>query len=349
VLEGEVDPLARQTAFRVPEAAANVRGIYVSGRAAGSKTMLERLLNLLDRTDMNAVVLDIKNDYGRLTYDSGVPLADETGADADPPVKDITALLARLKSKNLYVIGRIVAFKDPHLANVRSDFAIRTKNGRDVWRDPKGAAWVDPYLDEVRQYHLELAKEAAALGFDEIQFDYVRFPDNGRKVDAEVRYHNPDGTGKAELIGRFLADAQRELHAAGIPVSADVFGLTTTVKDDMDIGQKWELVAANVDFISPMVYPSHYAKGSYGVKHPDLNPRTIVAEAIRDAIERNRTMSRPAAIRPWLQCFTARWVKPHKIYGKAELEAQIGAVRSLGVEGYLLWDPTCRYKPLTAE
>lgn len=334
----------------------NVKGIYVSGHAAASKTKMEALIKLLDQTELNAVVLDIKNDFGRITYDSNVPLARETGADAKPLIRDVTGLLERLKRKNIYVIGRIVAFKDPHLAKARADLALQRKDGSGIWRDQKGAGWLDPYVEEAVQYNLALAKEAAKFGFDEIQFDYVRFPDNGLRADAEIRYRNRGGIGKAEQIGRFLDAARRELHPLGVPVSADVFGLTTTARDDLGIGQEWERIAASADIICPMVYPSHYATGSYGIRHPDLHPGAVVAKAIKDGLARNARMDgqsaaagRPAAIRPWLQAFTAKWLKPHKVYGKAEIEAQIEAARSLGIESYLLWDPACRYAPLLSE
>lgn len=325
-----------------------IKGIYVSGWTAASSAKMDRLIRLIDETELNAVVVDVKNDSGRLLYDSAVALANETGADDKPMVRDPAELIAKLKEHDIYIIGRIVAFKDPHLAGARKDLAIQRRDGKGIWRDKKGVAWVDPYAEAVRQYNLELAKEAAALGIDEIQFDYVRFPENSRVTDAQVRYQNPANISKSKLIGDFLAEARKHLHPYEVPVSADVFGLTTTATDDMGIGQQWEFIANNADIISPMIYPSHYAKGSYGIRHPDLDPFTIVQKAVKDALDRNKALDHPAAVRPWLQCFTAKWVKPHLKYGKKEIEAQIKAARSQGVEEYLLWDPTCRYKPLFA-
>lgn len=327
----------------VPE---HIRGIYVSGWAAGSKSAMERLIGLVERTDLNAMVIDVKNEYGRLTYRSTLPEVRAVGADREPLVSDMAALLQRLKAKNIYTIGRLVVFKDPLLASAKPEWAFHKKDGT-LWRDRKGQPWVEPFRPEVRAYNIAVAKEAAALGFDEIQFDYVRFPDNGEEMDRTVRYRNPEGWTKQEAIARFLRDAREALHAAGTPVSADVFGLVTTARDDMGIGQTWRDLAPAVDVISPMVYPSHYAAGSYGIRSPDLDPSGIVRRSLEDAVRRNAVLSaeglRPAQIRPWLQAFTAAWVKPHRTYREAEIQEQIRAAAAAGVHSFLLWSPSCRY------
>jgi hypothetical protein len=329
-----------------PEVPDRVRGIYVSGWIAGSREPMERLIRLVDETDLNAMVIDVKNDYGKLTYRSSLPEVRAVGADREPAVRDMAGLLRRLKEKRIYTIGRVVVFKDPLLARAKPEWAFRTKSGA-IWRDRKGTPWVEPYRPEVRAYNIAIAKEAAALGFDEIQFDYVRFPDNGEAMDRVVRYRNPQGWTKREAIGRFLRDAREALHETGTAVSADVFGLVTTARDDMGIGQTWREIAPAVDVISPMVYPSHYAPGTYGVRHPDLEPDVIVRRALDDAGRRNRVLAaegkNPARIRPWLQAFTATWVSPHRPYRAGEIREQIRAAEAAGVEQFLLWDPACTY------
>jgi hypothetical protein len=166
-------------------------------------------------------------------------------------------------------------------------------------------------------------------------------------MDRVVRYRNPAGGTKREAIGRFLRDAREALHEADAAVSADVFGLVTTARDDMGIGQTWREIASAVDVISPMVYPSHYARGTYGIRHPDLQPAAVVRHALDDAVRRNRVLAaegkHPARIRPWLQAFTASWLSPHQVYRAEEIHEQIRAAGEAGVRQFLLWDPACTY------
>jgi hypothetical protein len=304
------------------------------------------LIDLVDRTELNAMVIDVKNDSGQITYDSKVPAADESGSDTRRIIPDLKQLLAQLKEKQIYTIGRVVVFKDPYMASRKPEWAMRSKNGG-IWRDRKGTAWVDPYLSDVWGYTLDIAREAAGLGFDEIQFDYVRFPDNGDQVDREVAFRNPNGWSKPEAIRRFLQQAKEELAPLGVWISADVFGLTPSASTDMGIGQVWEQIAQEVDVISPMIYPSHYRSGTFGIAHPDLEPYAIVQKAVSDSLGRNRRLleanKQPAAVRPWLQDFTATWVKPHRTYGNDEVRAQIEAAKSLGVDEYLLWNAGSTY------
>ncbi|WP_240041250.1 putative glycoside hydrolase [Paenibacillus ginsengarvi] len=322
-----------------------VKGIYVSGWAAGT-AKLDRLIELVEQTELNAMVIDMKTDRGQLTYDSALPMADDSGADSARMIPDISGLVAQLKEKQIYTIGRVVVFKDPYMAAVRPDWALQTKDGG-VWQDSKGTSWVDPYHPEVWTYALDIAKEAASMGFDEVQFDYVRFPDNGLKVDREVVYRNPNGWAKSEAIERFLHLATEELHKRGVYVSADVFGLTASVSDDMGIGQVWNGIAPAIDVISPMIYPSHYGEGVFGIPHPDLEPYLIVQHALADGLRKNgqlaSTSPQVATIRPWLQDFTATWVKPHKTYDNTDVQAQIQAAEELGIEEYLLWNSASSY------
>lgn len=321
-----------------------VKGIYVSAwSAVGMK--FEQLINLVDQTDLNAMVIDLKNDSGQVTYDSKVPLVNEIGANSNIIIRDISSTLQRLKEKNIYTIARVVVFKDPYLSKKKSQFAMTTHQGQ-VWHDNKGIAWVDPYKEEVWDYNLQIAREAAQLGFDEVQFDYVRFPENVKKVDAEVSFHNPKGWTKAQVIEAFLKKAKERVGDQAY-LSADVFGLTTSSNNDMGIGQDWSMISKQVNFISPMLYPSHYTNGMYGVRYPDLQPYAIIHKAISDAKGKNSLLlqaSAPTAeIRPWYQDFTATWVKPHKTYGIMDVKEQIKAAKEQGVEQFLLWNSNSIY------
>ncbi|MGU3473672.1 putative glycoside hydrolase [Paenibacillus sp. D51F] len=324
-----------------------VRGIYVSGYAAGSPKAMGKLRDLAKRTEINAMVIDVKDDYGLLTYPSKLRLAHRIGADRRPLMAQPRQLIEELHAEGLYVIGRLVVFKDAWLASRVPEWALHERSGK-VWKDSKGKAWINPYRSEVWNYNIAIAQEAAELGFDEIQFDYVRFPANGKRADAVIDYGS-HGTTKPEAIGQFLGRARDKLH--GKPISADVFGLVTSSSDDMGIGQTWRSVASSVDAISPMVYPSHYSAGMYGIPQPDLDPSAVIRKAMSDAAARNRYLIqsgiKPAQIRPWLQSFTATWLHPHLAYGEKEIREQIRAAREAGVDQYLLWSPRCIY-PLTS-
>lgn len=321
-----------------------VKGIYVSAwSAVGNK--FEQLVDLVDQTDLNAMVIDVKNDSGQVTYPSTIPLVNEIGANSHVIIRDLKAKLLRLKEKHIYMIARVVVFKDPYLSMKKSNYAMMTQAGN-VWKDSKGTAWVDPYKEEVWDYNIQVAKEAALLGFDEIQFDYVRFPENGKKVDQEVKFDNPNKWTKAQVIENFLKKAKEQI-GGQVYLSADVFGLTTSSDNDMGIGQDWSMISKQVHYISPMLYPSHYSSGVYGIKNPDLQPYAVIRKAISDANGKNQLLkqadSHIAEIRPWYQDFTATWVKPHKKYGTMDVKEQIKAAKEQGVEQFLLWNSSSTY------
>lgn len=321
-----------------------VKGIYVSGWVAGSR--MPQYIQMVKKAGLNAMVIDIKNDYGRLTFDTRNPYIKQIGADSDPLIHNMHSVIQSLRSNHIYSIGRLVTFKDPLLAKVQPAWALQKRTGG-VWRDSRRQAWMNPYNRNVWNYNIQIAKEAARLGFDEIQFDYVRFPDNGQKVDREVNYQNRLNLGKAHVIRQFLHEAKKELKPFGVMVSADVFGLTTTTPTDMGIGQQWTKISSEVDVISPMIYPSHYGSGWYGAAYPDLAPYTVISHALADGLAKNAQLRRigipAAAVRPWLQSFTATWISPHRTYGWKEVALQIRAAKEQGVEQYLLWNPGCSY------
>lgn len=316
------------------------KGIYLTGWSAGNQNF-QKLLNLVNDTELNAMVIDMKEDEGRVTYQSGVPLVKAVKADGTRFISDIDQMMQTLKENHVYPIARIVCFKDPFLAGKKLDWAMQRKTGG-VWSDNKGVVWIDPYRREVWDYNIALAKEAAMKGFKEIQFDYVRFPDNGKKVDQEVAFFQQNGRAKEQVISQFLAYARKELAPYDVYISADIFGLVPSVSDDMGIGQKWELVSPQVDYVSPMMYPSHYANGTYGLSIPDARPYETILRGLQDAQKKDALVKalqqQPTIIRPWYQDFTARWVKGHIPYGPREVLAQIKAGKDLGIDEYLIWD-----------
>ena len=319
------------------------KGIYLTGHTAGNTRRIQELLTLVDETELNAMVIDVKNDHGLMTYRSEIEIVNEVNANKGVVIKDIDALMTKLKEHNVYPIARIVVFRDPHLPEVKPEWAIQ-KRGGGLWRDRSGFAWVNPYDKNVWDYNIAIAKEAALKGFREIQFDYVRFPENARRVDLEAEFPYEQGRAKDEAIQEFLEYAQEQLAEYNVHLAADVFGVIATSRNDADgIGQTWEKISPVVDIICPMVYPSHYGPGYFGYRVPDANPDGVINRAMTDAIKRNAVLAEPAIIRPWLQSFTATWVRGHIPYGPQEVRRQIEAALALGIDEYLIWNPGNKY------
>lgn len=324
---------------RIPR---KVKGIYVSGPMAGTATYMDELIDLVDTTELNAMVIDIKNDNGEITYDMDLPEAKELNANANY-IGNMEELISKLKKKDIYLIARIVAFKDPVLAKGKPELSLKKKDGA-IFYDKSGLSWVNPYKKEVWEYLVSVAKEAAIIGFDEIQFDYIRFStDSGMK---EVDF-GEDGKNKSkiEVITDFTKYACENLKPLGVYVSADVYGTIIDSKVDAEIvGQDYKEMAKYLDYICPMIYPSHYQNGSYGIDYPDLKPYDLIL----NALNKSRTVlgedkNKTAVVRSWLQDFTATWLNPHKIYGADEIRAQIQAVYDAGYEEWILWNGSNNY------
>lgn len=312
----------------------HVRGIYLTGWTAGLAPRFTELVRLVDATPLNTMVIDVKDDEGILTYRMHLPPGLDPGQKA-AKVEDPDRLLATLQEHGIYAIARLVVFKDQVLPHLRPDLAVQRPGGV-PFRDRAGFLWADPYDRRVWEYNVAIAKDAASRGFAEIQFDYVRFPDVPRTTP--LLFPSQDGRSKAEVIRDFLAYARRELAPYGVRVSADIFGLVTTVRDDLGIGQNLEAVASVVDWVSPMAYPSHYARGEFGLSDPDAQPYETVHRSLRDAVHRLQEAGLKTEVVPWLQDFSLR----HP-YGAEEVLAQVKAAADLGIDDWYLWNPRNRY------
>lgn len=346
-------------------ARSKVKGIFVTGPMAGTSNM-ENLITLVEETELNAIVMDVKNDEGRIVYNMQIPVVEEIGAGTNY-VSDMEALIAKCKEKNIYLIARIVAFKDPFLADAKPEWCIRNQDGS-IFRDKDGLAWINPYDQEVWEYLLDIAQEALRIGFDEVQFDYIRFStDSGMKnVDFGEAAQEKS---REEIITDFVIYASERVHKAGGAISADVYGVVIDSKTDQEIvGQNYVEMSKYLDYISPMVYPSHYGPYNYNIPVPDAEPYRLVLEAMLSSkrvlagisaptvsgnMEEEYSVERTAAllpmenitarVRPWLQDFTATWVKGHIAYGPEEIRAQIQAVYDAGYEEWILWNAANRY------
>lgn len=325
----------------LPPAPEAVRGIYISGPMAGSSNM-DELITLVEETELNAVVIDIKDDEGRLTYQTGSGPAAELGA-CMPYIQNMSGLVADLKDRGIYTIARVVAFKDPFLAKAKPELALRDQSGAAV-AESSAASWLNPFEEQVWDYLEQVALGAAEAGFDEVQFDYVRFPAGG---SAQIDY-GPAGEGKEkwEAVTGFLTEVTSLLHEEGVRCSADVFGTIITNPADAEyVGQDFVKLAQIVDKICPMVYPSHYAPDSFGLSVPDRQPYETIHAALKYASSSlfGFEADRVNCVRPWLQDFTATWVSGHITYGPEELRAQIKAVYDAGYTDWLLWNAGNKY------
>jgi len=328
--------------FTAPPPPPPVKALYVNAWAFGSPK-LWHLVRLADSTEVNAFVVDVKDDTGCLLYDSKVEVARQIGATRCIRARDARARLDTLHEHDIYAIARIVVAKDPLLAERRPQWSVQQRDVGGLWRDRIGSAWVDAYNDSVWIYAAQLAEEAVRMGFDEVQFDYVRFPDEPREAMATAIFPSrKKGETQREAVRASVAMIVQRLEPLGVPVTFDIFGLTASATGDLGIGQVWEDFTSVADVVLPMVYPSHYYPGAYGYARPNANPYAIVKNALREAIERSRPQAKSAAIRPFLQAFTLGRRLPR--YTPHEIREQIRAAEELGLESWVLWNPRSVYQ-----
>ena len=301
---------------------------------------MNELIDVAKRTEINALVIDVKDDRGFVLYKSRVPLAQQIGADTNSVMspKKLRAILDTMAAHSIYPIARIVVAKDPLLATKKPEWSIKRKSDMQPWLDKNGIPWLDPHHREVWQYAVDLAKEAYDLGFSEVQLDYVRFPDEKRLISESV-YPLANGRVRAQVIRDQLGFVRGALRSASIPVSIDVFGLTATDTTDMGIGQRWEMFVDQADYILPMVYPSHFAPGTYGIGNPNANPYSTIDRAMKDVKRRTASVPNAGKVIPWYQDFT---LGPPR-YGAEQVRAQIKAGYDNGFQSWILWNPGSRY------
>lgn len=357
---GEVPQPAKQEVAHIPTPG-SVKAVYMSQCAAGTPSFREALTQLIDTTELNAIVIDIRDYTGGIAFPTENPVlkpmvSDECGA------RDMKEFVKSLHEKNIYVIGRITVFQNPLYTKLHPEQAVQ-KVGGGVWKDKKGLAFVDVGATRYWDTVVELAQESFALGFDELNFDYIRYPSDGDMASAV--YIKRDGKTKQEMLEDFFKYVHDELKPLGIVISADLFGMTATNVDDLNIGQVLERTLPYFDFIDPMVYPSHYPSGFHGYKDVNANAYNIVHFSMSEAVRRTvatttevaslahtrigtstpALYSKPAypasKMRPWLQDFDY----PVE-YTPAMVREQIKANEDAGLNSYLFWDPANKYSSL---
>ena len=320
-----------------------IKAVYLTSWSGGSATRINYVIDLAKTTEVNAVVIDIKDFSGELAYDTAVPEVELYNGE-NIKIWNMASTVRRLHDAGIYVIARVTVFQDPVLANARPDLAVQSKQGQGIWKDYKGLSWIDPSAKEAWNYTVAIAQDAAARGFDEINFDYIRFPSDGDLKD--MTFPSADGTKtRKETMKEFFAYLEQNLQ--GITISADLFGLSTSSRDDLGIGQVIEDAYWHFDYVYPMVYPSHYANGYNGYANPAEYPYEVVHLSMQQAQARlvalqlanpNQTF---AKLRPWVQDFDLG-----ADYDSLMVQAQIqAAADALGqnFSGFLVWAPTNWY------
>ena len=315
---------------------APIRGLYVNRFAAQSTKKMAKLIGFADSTEINAFVIDVKDEFG-LNFNSDDPIL-KKNAGTQTKVANMKALIDTVNAHGILPIARIVVFKDSVAARENPNSTIRKADGS-IWRDHKGLAWVNPYASEIWDYNIRVAEEMVKLGFGEVQFDYIRFPEPYASLPKQV-FPNSNGRGKTEALTDFLKIAKQRIDKLGVRTTIDIFGLVSTVGGALEVGQRWEPMVKEVDVVLPMVYPSHYPRGSFGIPRPNADPYAVIHTAISRGRVRTEAMGlKGERVRPWLQAFTLGAPK----YGAAEIEAQKKAVYDSGYEGWVLWHPGSSY------
>lgn len=327
-------------ALRTPEAEVRLtpfrpKALYLSLYGVGDRKLRTAALALLETTELNALVIDLKGDGGLVPYRSAIALATQVGARRVTTISDLPALVTGLRQRGVYTIARIVVFKDNLLALGEPVLAVRGRDGS-IFRDREGLAWTNPYSRDVWTYNIDIAVEAAKAGVDEIQFDYVRFPDaTGLAYEMPWTEQN-----RVAAIDGFLGEARTRLTPFNVFLAADVFGYICWNTNDTRIGQQLEHLAGIVDYLSPMLYPSSFQFGIPGYRNPVDHPYQIVRLSLDHARERSQLP--PVRFRPWLQAFRD-YAFGGRPFTAGEIRTQITAAEDFGADGWMLWNPRNKY------
>lgn len=316
---------AREVPRHIAPPDGGIRALYMSSWVAGTRDMRDKLVDFVDQNrELNALVIDVKDYSGEVAWEKRV--------------EDFPALIEDLHKRGIYTIARITVFQDPVYAKAHPEDAIKNVNGS-LWRDKKGLHYIDPKAKAFWDYIVILAKKSERMGFDELNFDYIRFPSDGPVTQARFPFWDQNAQSRAEALGEFFAYLRAHLLEVGVPISADVFGLTTWQEDDLNIGQILEDVAPHFDYVAPMVYPSHYPPAFQGFANPAAHPYEIVSTAMERAAFRLEQMGESRKkLRPWLQDFDLG-----ATYDAPMIKKQIKAVQDAGLDSWMMWDPSNRY------
>lgn len=343
--EKVAEPRGTSDHIKTPEV---VKSIYMTACVLSTVEFKQDLVDLIDATEINSIVIDIKDFSGTISFPTDNPRL--LGSQGDGcKATGVKEFIEELHKKNIYVIGRVTVFQDNVMTKLRPDLAVKRASDGGVWEDHKGISFIDVGAKEHWEYIVELSKESYALGFDEINFDYVRFPSDGNMKD--IRFDHSDGNNKPESLRKFFEYLHDELEGTGIVTSADLFGMTTTSYDDLNIGQVLEKALPYFDYIAPMVYPSHYPNGFNGWANPNDYSYDLIYFVMKSAVDRvdayKASTSTPQELRDRVSRAQLRtWIQDFDYggdYGPKEVRDQINASVDAGVPSWMLWAPSNRY------
>lgn len=313
-----------------------INALYLTfwGASNNSKT-LKRIIKLIKETEVNAVIVDVKNEYGSTSFYTSFEQANNYGAHKNRTNRNIQKFIKNMKKNNIYTIARIVTFKDELQASNNPEYALKRDSNGSIWRNHDNMAWVDPFDTRSHDYTISIAEEAAKVGFDEINFDYIRFPaKSGLRFSKKNTQEN-----RVEAIETFLDTAKHRLEPYGVFISVDTYGnILWSTEDDNNIGQVLESLANHSDYIAPMLYPSGFAAGSFYFDYPASHPYAVIYRSVNN-IKDKINLSR---VRPWLQYFKD-YNKKHLPYEKFEVQEQIRATKQLNTNGWMMWSPSSKY------
>ncbi len=319
----------------------SVRGIYMTSWVASSKQLRDNLVKIADETEINTIVIDIKDYSGRIVFPiENNPKLKAFGSE-EVRVRDLKDFIAELHKKNIYIVGRVAVFQDAYFVKHRPDLAVKTKDGLNVWKDRKGISWIDAGSREYWDYIIEVAKESHKIGFDEINFDYIRFPSDGNMKDISFPFSST--TPKSLVMRNFFEYLHNHIKDEGFKTSADLFGMTTSETSDMGIGQILENALPYFDYVMPMVYPSHYPPNFEGFVEPESHPYEVIKITMQSGVDKRNVLASTTGqtlgeLRPWLQDFGLRVT-----YGQKEVRDQIKATNEVGLDSWILWSPSNKY------
>lgn len=335
------EPVFVVTHIEIPDA---VKAIYMTQCVAGTRDFRKRLVDLVEETELNSIIIDIKDFTGKLSFPiDDNPLLEGMLSDRCH-ARDMREFIGTLHDKGIYVIGRITVFQDPYYAQKYPHLAVQKESDRSVWEDYKGLNFIDPGAKEAWDHIVRISKESYDIGFDELNYDYIRYPSDGNMRDiyfpiTETEVNADPDFGKAKVLRNFFAYLNSEMRDTGAVLSADLFGMTTTNRDDLNIGQILEYAAPYFDYLAPMVYPSHYPRGFNGWQNPNEHVYDIVKFSMDRGVEKLiAASSSPLKLRPWLQDFNYGGT-----YGAVEVRAQIQATYDAGLTSWMLWDSANTY------
>ncbi len=354
---------SKEKIIRHIETPESVKSIYMTQCVAGTPSLREKLVKLAEETEINSIVIDIKDYTGTVAFDFGENFSGGSGC----RVSDLKEFVEKLHDKNIYVIGRVTVFQDPYYSKTHPELAVKKKSDGSVWKDRKGLSFIDPGAKPFWDYIVSIAKASHDIGFDEINFDYIRFPSDGNMED--IYFSHSLNMTKREALKSFFEYLDAKMTENKIVTSADLFGMTTTNTDDLNIGQVLEYALLNFDYVAPMVYPSHYPPKFNGWPDPNKVPYEIIKYSMDSAVSRanslktevvNRMYTENASttekiknefyneklekrlgkkqLRPWLQDFD--YPVP---YTTEMVRTQIQATYDVGLDSWMLWDPSNRY------